>query len=481
MDSITETIRRIVDDERRRAGVPGCAVVVVDNGRVVLNEGFGHRDLDAELPVTTQTLFPIGSATKTFTASVLASLADEGLIDLDAPLRSYLPTFAMNDPVATDLLSTRDCLSHRSGLPRHDIVWQAADHGYTRRDLVAALAHLPASAPFRSTYQYNNLLYIAAGEIAAALIGGEFEEAIAERLLRPLAMTRTNFSVATTQTDADHATPYLRPSPADDVKEIPFANLDLAAPAGGLNTCADELVSWLLTLTGRGVGERPPLLSGQVLADMRTPAIAMPLDGSGPVTPVGYGLGLMLADYRGQRVSHHGGNIDGFSCDVLTRSDGIGIAVLTNLHATWLRDSVPFLVLDALDGLPSPDHGTFFRKRLTAKLAEADAARALPKALPESAGRWRPVHEYTGRYHHPAYGDCVVTGADDETLIWLYRALPPGAFFHHDHERFEIRTRLNGSDTRLLAEFAGDRSGAVAALLVQLETGVPHIRFERVQ
>ena len=466
------TLGNVIEAERQRAGVPGCAVAVVADGKVMLLQGFGHRDLASQSPVTPDTLFPIGSATKTFTAALLASLAEACALGLDAPVRTYVDAFALHDPVASEQVSMRDCLSHRTGLPRHDILWQAGNGVLTRADIVSALAHLPVNKPFRESYQYNNLLYIAAGELAGGFSGSSWEEAIDHRMLRPLAMTRTNFCVGGTQADADHATPYIRRANGD-IEPTPFVDLGLAGPAGGINSCARDLVPWLLALTGA----HSPALSTRTLTEMRTPAIAMPGDADAPTTSQAYGLGLMLEDHHGRRIAHHGGNIDGFSSQILTRDDGVGIAVLTNLHATWLRDSLPYLILDTLDGVTSPDYGGYFRRRLEARFAAADAARALParSGLPPV----RPLTDYAGRYRHPGYGELQVTH-DGGSLAWHYRSLPSGPLRHCHLEVFEAHTHLNGVDVALPAQFTHDLAGDVDAMHVQLELMVRPIRFARV-
>lgn len=152
MSDVLERIRQHIDTERERFSVPGCAVLVVADGELLLAEGFSKRNLGADAPVTAQTLFPIGSSTKTFTAELCASLVEEGTLDLDSPVRELLPGFRLQDPVATELLSIRDCLSHRSGLPRHDLLWYAGGP-LSRDDLIAALAHLAPSKPFRQAWQ----------------------------------------------------------------------------------------------------------------------------------------------------------------------------------------------------------------------------------------------------------------------------------------------------------------------------------------
>jgi CubicO group peptidase (beta-lactamase class C family) len=454
-------VRELVEQARLRAGVPGCAVVVVRDGAVLLCEGFGQRDVDADLPVTTSTLFQIGSATKTFTAALLVLLAEDGVADLDAPLSSYLPGFAMHDPVATARLSLRDCLTHRSGLPRHDLVWQAGEGVVTRDDVVAALAHLPASKGFRETYQYNNLLYLTAGHVAASMAGGSYEEVLRARLLD--VMPRTHHSVKALQGDADHATPYLRDG--DVVKELPFASLDLAGPAGSLVTCADDLVPWLLALTGRG------RLDAEALRQLCTPQIAMPPRGpAGAFESLGYGLGLMVECYRGRVVTHHGGNIDGFSAQVLTRDDGVGIAVLTNLHTSWLRDALPYQLLDHLDGVEGPDHGTFFRDRLAALMATAVADRAAPLTPAPAAERALP--SYQGVFRHPGYGEVVVE-VEEDSLVWSNRAVRDGRLRHVRDRDFVATAWLFGAEQEMQARFSDDN------LLLQVEPTLPPLRFAR--
>ena len=456
------TLHDLVETERVRAGVPGCAVVVVRDGEVLLSQGFGSRDVDGDLPVTTQTLFQVGSATKTFTAALLVLLAQEGVLGLDAPLSSYRPGFAMHDPVATAQLSLRDCLTHRSGLPRHDLVWQAGEGRITRDDVVSALAHLPANQGFREGYQYNNLLYLTAGHVAAWLVGDSYEDVLSERLLS--GMPRTHHSVARLRSDGDHATPYVRD--VDVVKEIPFGSLDLAGPAGSLITCADDLVPWLLTLTGHGG------LGPDALRQLRTPVIAMPPRGpAGPFESLGYGLGLMVERYRGRVVTHHGGNIDGFSAQVLTRDDGVGIAVLTNLHTSWLRDALPYLLLDALDGVPSPDHGAFFRDRLATLLAGAAADRAA--ALEAAPAEERALPSYQGVFTHPGYGEVTVEVREGE-LCWSNRGVRDGRLRHLRDRDFVATAWLFGGETQLQARFDEDGD-----LLLQVEPALPPLRFAR--
>ncbi|WP_051752181.1 serine hydrolase [Streptosporangium amethystogenes] len=473
-------LRDIVERERARFEVPGCAVLVVADGRIVLCEGFGLRDLARNLPVTPRTLFPIASSTKTFTAALCAVLVNEGALAWDRPVREYLPDFRMRDPVATEQLTVFDMLCHRSGLPRHDMLWYAARDELTRAQIVARLRDLEPNRGFRQTWQYNNLLYAVAGELAGHVAGTSYEDAVRRYLLDPLDMPRTNFSVDVTRADDDAATPYVSASPGEPVKDVPHARLDLIAPAGALNSSVGELAPWLLTLLGLPVDGRPPLLPESVLSLMRAPAAPLPEDS--PLAagrPVGYGLGLIVEDYRGHRLAHHGGNIDGFSSKVGAIPEaGCGVVVLANRDGTALRDALPCLIYDRLLDLAPRSHGERFLALETAVRQGRDQSARYTTSTAGNLAPVRPPHDYVGRYRHPAYGEVAVL-AEGDGLAGRYRSLT-GRLDHRHLEVFTFLVDLGGVETPLPVQFFHDLDGDVTAMAVSLEAAVAPIRFERV-
>lgn len=479
-NDLIDDIRGIIVEERDRFAVPGCAVLVVADGRIILCEGFGRRDLARDLPVTPRTLFPIASSTKTFTAALCAVLVNEGVLAWDRPVREYLPDFRMSDPVATEQLTVFDMLCHRSGLPRHDMLWYAARNELTRAQILTMLRDLEPSRGFRQMWQYNNLLYAAAGELAGHVAGMSYEEAVRRYLLDPLDMPRTNFSVDETRADDDAATPYVFTSPGEPVKEVPHARLDLIAPAGALNSSIGELAPWLLSLLGLPVDGRPPLLPESALSLMRTPATPLP-EGS-PLAvgrPVGYGLGLIVEDYRGYRLAHHGGNIDGFSSQVSAIPEaGCGVVMLANRGGSALRDALPCLIYDRLLGLAPRPHGERFLAledalRQSRRKFEGHTTSATADLPPV-----RPPHDYVGRYRHPAYGELTIL-AEGDGLAGRYGSLT-GRLEHRHLEVFTLLVDLGGVETPLPVQFFHDFDGDVTALAVPLETAVAPIRFERV-
>ena len=204
-----ESIEEFVTGQLAAWEVPGCAIAAVKDGTVVLASGWGKRDLAADLPVTPDTLFAIGSTTKAFTVSTVGALVADGLLDWDRPLRDYLPDLRLHDPVVTDRVTIADLLSHRSGLPRHDLAW-LGHPDLPRAELVRRLRFLPLSADLRQTFQYCNLGYTLAGHAVDVLSATPWEDYLRSRLLTPLGMGRSNLSVADMTADADHACAYER-------------------------------------------------------------------------------------------------------------------------------------------------------------------------------------------------------------------------------------------------------------------------------
>ena len=199
-------IDRDIESALATLGVPGLAIVVVAPDRVLLAQGYGFRDAGRRLPVTADTVFPIGSATKPFTSFVLATLWDEHKVDFFAPVRDVLPGFRLVDPLATERATVADLLTHRTGVPRHDAVW-FGHVSPTRGELVARLRFLQPSARFRGKFQYSNLMYVAAGHLAEVASGQSWEELVASRILKPLGMSRTFFTVEATEQAGDFARP----------------------------------------------------------------------------------------------------------------------------------------------------------------------------------------------------------------------------------------------------------------------------------
>jgi CubicO group peptidase (beta-lactamase class C family) len=469
--SAMQALRTFIEEQRELWEVPGLAVGVVRGGEVLLSEGFGTRELGTQAPVSARTIFPIGSTTKSFTAAAVGALVDDGALDWDRPVRDDLPGFAMHDAVATERTTVRDLLSHRSGLPRHEFVW-LGHPDRSRADLVRRLRYLPLSKDIREAFQYSNLGYVTAGHLIELASGMPWEEFVLTRLLKPLGMKRSILSVAETQRDDDFSQPHERRG--DAIGRIPFREFDQIGPAGGINSCIDDMLRYIQAQLGDGAG----VFSSNAIAQMHGGQITIPEDRSFPEsTRYAYGLGWLVGQYRGHRIVEHNGGVDGFLADcMMLPDDGIGVVVLTNFWS-FIGPAIAYRAFDELLGLEPVDWSTRFKGRL-------DAARAAQKQATNEQKRvadappLRPLEDYAGDYEHPGYGT-VSIAVEDGALVPRFGTLEL-SLTHRHHDVFDLEWHeLAEQEIRFVLTFLTGPDGDVVALTVPFEETVEPIRFER--
>jgi CubicO group peptidase (beta-lactamase class C family) len=471
-----QSIERFVVEQLAAWEVPGCAIAAVRDGEVVLAAGWGRRDLAAELPVTSGTLFAIGSVTKAFTAAAVGALVDEGFLEWERPLRDYVPDLRLHDDVVTDRLTVVDLLSHRSGLPRHDLTW-VGHPGRSRADLVRRLRFLPLSRDLRQQFQYCNLGYLVAGYVVDVLSGTPWEDFARSRLLTPLGMDRSNLSVDDLSADPDHASGYERRQGA--MVPVPARPVTAMAPAGAVNSCAADMTRWLLAQLGRGQVDGRVIMSPGTVTRQHTPHMLVPEDRTFPAsTRHAYGLGWLIGRYRDHRLAEHGGGIDGFQTEcMLLPDDGIGVAVMTNTSSSAIAPVLAYRVLDELLGLEPLDWYSTFKARYDAAMAGFREARDARRVVTE-APMPRPLAAYAGEYQHPGYGTLTIT-AERDTLKPRLGTMDL-SLTHRHYETFDLEWH-ELSDQSLLFPlvFLSDPDGDITALTVPLEPSVEPLRFGR--
>ncbi len=463
--------------------VPGVAVVIVQHDKVTLLKGYGSRDVARQLPVTPQTLFAIGSVTKSFSVSTLGMLVDEGKLEWDKPVRDYLPGFRLYDPVATDEMTTRDLVTHRSGLPRHDLVWYTSN--FSREDIVMnRLRYLQNSKPFRSTFQYNNLMFMTAGYLAGVLNGTTWEQAVQQHLLTPLGMTNTNFSVLDSQKSPDFAEPYRKNHLTQEVKQIPFYVQGAVGPAGEINTCVADLGRYLRFHMDRGTLDSHQLLSANNSTQMQIPQMVIQGAPSFPeLGTTSYGMGFFISTYRGHKIVDHGGNIDGFSAELaFLPEDSVGVAVLSNLNGTPLPTAIAYDALDRLLGLSVvPWDQRFLAMEKGEEQAEKDAKSKGYVAQKPGTHPSHPLADYVGDYENPGYGLVSITrdSSSDSTPLHmkLNEKSEPLRHYHYDY----FQTPENPLDPleKIFVEFHTDLNGDISSLSMPLQPDVADIVFSR--
>lgn len=470
-----ESLATFIEQHREEWEVPGCAVAVVKGDEILLNEGFGLRNRDEGLPVTPTTLFAIGSTTKAFTAATLGAMVDDGLIEWDKPVREYIPGFRLHDAVATERIAPRDLLSHRTGLPRHEFAWMAHPER-TRADLVSRLRHLPPSKDIRQVFQYCNLGYVTAGYLVERATGMTWEEYVATRLLKPLGMDRTNFSVFVSQRDDNFSKPYERRGEA--VVEIPFRVIDHTGPAGSINSSTTDMIAWLrVNLNGGRAGDAQ-VIAPETLRAMQSPQMVYPESRTFPeVFHFAYGLGWLIGHYRGYRLVEHGGGIDGFLTELmLLPEQGVGVVVLTNSTSGVLGRVLAYRVLDELLGLDTLPWHQRFKERYDASRGGMKEARAASVRV--EAPLPRPLNAYVGEYEHPGYGTFSIL-LEDDRLVPRFGTLNI-ALAHRHFDVFDLEWRELSEDLHVFPlTFETGPEGDVVSLTVPFEPSVDPIRFLR--
>lgn len=462
--------------------IPGVAIGLVKDGEVVLAQGFGKRDREAGQEVTPRTIFGIASCTKAFTALALAMLVDEGKLDWDVPLRTYLPGFKLSDSVASERVATRDILSHRTGLPGHDLVAYGIE--LTADELLQRLPHLEMNKDIRAAWQYNNLMYGVAGHLIHCLSGQRWDAFTRQRILEPLGMESTSFTIADVQQMSDYAMPYKLVN--GEIQRTNFYRLAGAdAPAGAINSNVEDMTKWLrclLNQTRYGEGQR--LVSEAQFQQLTGPQMIMPpsshqTEQYTEESRMCYAFGWWVYSYRGHRIAQHSGGIDGFS--VLTTflpDDNIGVVVLTNreahlvpVHGIFTYNACDRLL--GLDEIPWNERTQLDYTRLTEQVEkgkhEAEAKRVANAPLSHAPD------DYIGQYEHPAYGVFQVQ-RDGEGFKGLHNGFEY-SFTHLHYDTF--LAYLPRFDLQLKATFALNLDGEIASLALPLEPEVQPIVFKR--
>lgn len=449
--------------------VPGTAVAVVQGDRVIYAEGFGFCNVKEKQKVSAETVFAIGSSSKAFTSMSVGMMVDDEKLDWDTPVRRYLPNFEMHDAVATDRLTLRDMLSHRSGLPRNDLMWYNSTA--SREEMIERLRYLEPSKDFRTTWQYQNHMYMTAGYVAGKANDSSWEELVAERIFKPLGMSHSNFSVLETQQTPNYALPYEEKK--GEVHEIPFRDISTIGPAGSINSTVMDMANWLTLHLNDGVFQEKRLISEKSLKEMHTPQMACQLfPWKFKEMPISsYGMAWFIEPYRGHQMLHHGGNVDGFSALVtFLPEEKIGLVVLTNLNSTVLPYVLTYNLMDRLLGLDEIDWSGRLKSEYE-KLKDA-AEKEKAKLRSERKEGTTPSHalaEYVGTYVFPGYGAVRVTQTSEGQLEAEYNGIQM-RLTHHHYDSFEVNQP--SFDMTLLGSFATDVKGRVHSLSLPLEPGI---------
>ncbi|KGM55834.1 beta-lactamase [Lysobacter daejeonensis GH1-9] len=467
-----------VERVRQQFNVPGIAVAIVKDGKVVLERGYGVREMGKPARVDEHTMFAIASNTKAFTAAALSILADEGKLSLDDRVIDHLPWFRMADPYVTHEMRVRDLLAHRSGLGlgAGDLLyWPGTD--YTTEEVARRLKDVPLTGSFRGQYAYDNILYGVAQLVIEKASGQSYADFLQARVFTPLGMTETRFN-------SDHLKP-TDDNVATGHAKADFKDLEPVAPmtwhnvsgAGGLYASAHDLTKWMRVQLDGGVmagegDDAKRLFSAKrqkamwsVITPMNIPEPSVPELGAVKPNFLGYGEGWQLSDYRGRKLVWHTGGWPGMvSRLTLVPEHKLGVVVLTSAEVGAAFNAVTMRALDAFVDAPRTDWVAAYAAAVAK--AEAKADETWQKHVQARDAKSRPslpLAKYAGRYRDAWYGDINIAQEGGKLVMRFSRTKSlVGTLSHWQHDTFILRWHERWLNADAFVTFNLDADGNVA-------------------
>ncbi len=465
LDERLKEIDAYAEKTRSDWNVPGMAIAIVKDDKVVFAKGYGVRELGKSEQVDENTLFAIASNSKAFTTASLAILVDEKKLNWDDKVVKYLPEFQLYNPYVTSEITIRDLVSHRSGLDTFsgDLLWY--ETVYDSDEILRRVRFLKPKSSFRSAYGYQNLMFIAAGKVVEKVSGKTWSQFVSEKILTPIGMTRTTTSVKNLKDN--YAMPHNESG--GKLRVLHSGNVDGATAAAGLNSSVADVAKWLRLQLGRGKFEGKQVFSEQqsgVMWSAHTILGVNPNPAKDAPTKLfsAVGLGWFLNDYRGRKVVSHTGGLDGMiSQTAMMPEENLGLVVLTNSE-TGVISIMRNKIFDVFTDAPKRDWNAESLER--AKQNKAKAAEEDAKIVASRVANTKPslaLANYAGSYADELYGDATVAQENGKLVLRFVQSPNFVADLEHWHyDTFQIKWRPSVAYNfpRGFITFTIDKNGA---------------------
>ncbi|WP_202710349.1 serine hydrolase [Sporosalibacterium faouarense] len=476
-DTILNGLNETIKNAMTELNVPGAQVAIVKDGEVIYSEAFGYANLDKKILMTKEHILPIGSSSKSFTATAAVMLANDGKLDLDEPIRTYMPEFKLYDSIATYQATPRDLLCHRTGIPRHDLMWFNWND-LERKDLALnRISHLKNSIPFRSGWQYQNQMFAMIGYLIEKISGKTWEEFVEEKIFEPLGIKEYSFQIPYPDNSGKYARLYTPNKDGVNEENEPLV-IDALGPAGSINTTIDELAKWIIFNLNIGkVGEKSLIEENQFkeLYKPNIPYQILPFEFQERTT-VGYGLGWTIDSFRGHKVVDHGGNVNGGSALIsFMPDDSIGCAILTNANSNLFGDALSMEIYDRYLGYEGEKN--WFTEYQDGMNALLSAMKGQLYAIYDTKIEDKPyshkLEEYAGEYTNSGYGDISITVKGNVLHMQYHNNSMEVKHLHYDIFTFEL---FGGPHS---ISFATGVDGSISSLSIPFEPSVEPILFTK--
>jgi CubicO group peptidase (beta-lactamase class C family) len=475
LDRLDAMIERVLQLGR----IPGAAIAIATATGIVFAKGYGWRDRESRLPVTTDTVYPIASTSKALNATLIGMLVDDGILKWDKPVLDSLPGFRLGGPVVSAEVTLRDLLSLRTGLPRHDWVW--IEQPISRAELVGRLAYLELSAGFRERFQYNNLSATTAGHVAEVVMGQRWEDMVQQRILTPLGMSHTGF----TRPAVGDSTESYHENAERVIARTRRLATEVTAPSGGsIHSTVNDMARWISFNLSGGRAEAGQLIRRETLAELQSPHVAARGDASCPTPNAAYGMGWYIDSYNSRLRVMHGGYVHDVHSDVmLFPEQGFGLVTFTNFGFPTMARVINEHASDLILGT-EPRHSAEEKLAEYERKIEENRRRKASVSRVANTSPSHGVADYAGLYVHPAYGEIEIMCRDTELTFKRNNLLLPLEHWHYD-----AWVAQDTGDFHLHVPHAFDRAsrmlfdtnadGAIDGVSIRLEPAVAPIRFTR--
>lgn len=468
----------VVEKVMEKWHVPGLTLGITKNGEMVYTKAYGWRDVEKKLPMTVDTVMPIGSNSKSFNGLLMALLVDDKKLNWDSKVIDYLPEFKLKDAYATQHMTVRDLLIHNSGLPRHDLVWYSRNLG--KQDVVAVLPFLEPNVSFRQKFQYQNMMQMTASYLQEKVTGLTWSDLLKTRIFEPLGMTYSNATWKDWTQSKKVAQPYRYQD--GELRLIERQNIDVVAGAGAINSTVHDMLKYVQFRLKLQENNGRSLLSKEQAKEIDRSQMPLgnyfeSLDVEGD-----YAMGMMRSQYGRHTLFSHGGAVEGFISAVAWVPDAkLGVVVLTNSETLASR-VVQNLVLDWALGIHSTDwiERESLNEQTTSKAQDEMRSKFMQARIPNTLPS-RPLSEFAGQYHHPAYG--VVEIKVTEAGLDMHLGRLSAKLTHYHFDVFSIDPKASNFFGQLLINqpiaFLGNDAGFVDQLRLPVEPSLSPLVFMR--
>jgi len=450
---------------------PGIGVGIVVGDKLVFAKGYGYRDYGKKLPFTPKTLCPIGSNTKLFTAVASGFLVNEGKLSWDDPIREKVPSIQFYNDDLNRTVTLHDMLSHRTGITRHDTIWYLSPD--SRKELFGKLKYMEPREPLRTLFLYNNMMYCATGYVIELVSGQSWESFVRDRILKPLEMTHTYYTIAEMTKQPDYGVGYTEKRDSFEITRIPYyEDTPGIAPAGAIISSIEDMSHWLIALMNNGAYKGKQVLPADVLKKTLEPAIAMPntageTRGYWELFNSAYGMARWTGSYRGHLLAFHGGDIDGFHAQVsYMPQEHIGVLVFViGDHCASLYNTISYNVYERLLGLDqTPWSDRLLAIRLKGKKAASEMRTTAGTDKVPNTKPSHPIEDYAGDYEDPAYGVMKINRTQNGLGFDYHTITLPLEHYHYDRFDTPDDERYGTWSVNFLTNPQGEIDKAVMSL-----------------